>query len=156
MAREMFAHRLRKYLGAYLAVLGRVDAVVFTAGIGEHDWWTRERVCADLEPLGIVIDVSANRTTGQGPRSVAAAHSPIDVLVVPTDEEYAIAAQSWACAPIRAIRSIPARPCPKLCGARQDGRAGTGTTMTAPPGGFPTRARCGSRSSTITSWCATG
>ncbi len=95
MARQMFVHRLRKYTGAYLAVLGRTDALVFTAGIGEHDWWVREQVCADLAGLGIVLDDAANRSTAEGPRSVASAQSAVAILVVPTDEECAIATQSW-------------------------------------------------------------
>lgn len=95
LAREMFAHRLRKYLGAYLAVLGTVDAIVFTAGIGEHDAWVRERVCADLEVMGIAIDSVANWADESGERRISAPDSRIDVLVVPTDEEYAIATQSW-------------------------------------------------------------
>lgn len=98
LARDMFAHRLRKYVGAYLAVLGRVDAVVFTAGIGEHDAWVRERVCEDLEALGIVLDPERNRADTSGERRVSAADSPITVLVVPTDEEYSIATQSWGVA----------------------------------------------------------
>lgn len=95
LARDMFVHRLRKYLGAYLAVLGRVDAVVFTAGIGEHDAWVRERVCADLEPLGIRLDPAANREQTTGERPIHAAGSAVAVWVIPTDEEYAIASQSW-------------------------------------------------------------
>ncbi len=95
LAREMFAHRLRKYLGAYLAVLGRVDAVVFTAGIGEHDAWVRERVCSDLEALGIEIDHTANWAQVPGERSISVPGTRIDVMVVPTDEEHAIAEQSW-------------------------------------------------------------
>lgn len=95
MARQMFVHRLRKYTGAYLAVLGHTDALVFTAGIGEHDWWVREQVCADLAGLGIVLDPAANRSSADGPRSVAAVNSPVAILVIPTDEECAIATQSW-------------------------------------------------------------
>ncbi len=98
LAREMFAHRLRKYLGAYMAVLGRTDAVVFTAGIGEHDWWMRERACSDLEAFGIHLDVAKNRGPGAGPRVVSAPGSAVAVLVVPTDEEYAIASLSSKCA----------------------------------------------------------
>lgn len=94
LAREMFAHRLRKYLGAYLAVLGQVDAVVFTAGIGEHDWWTRERVCSDLEPLGIGLDVAANRAAH--PVMISRPGLPVSVVVIPTDEELAIAEQTTA------------------------------------------------------------
>ena len=86
------AHGVQYMLGAYLAVLGEVDAVVFTAGIGEHDWWTRERVCSDLEPLGIGIDVTANRAADPG--VISRRGTPVTVMVVPTDEERAIAEQT--------------------------------------------------------------
>jgi acetate kinase len=95
LAREMFAHRVRKYLGAYMATLGRTDAVVFTAGIGEHDSWTRQRVCEGLEPLGIRLDDTANTGPGTGSRVVSTRDSSVTVLVVRTDEEHAIAEQAW-------------------------------------------------------------
>lgn len=98
LARAMFVHRLRKYLGAYLAVLGRVDGVVFTAGIGEHDWWVREQVCADLEAMGIAVAPDLNRRADSGERLISEADSPVAVMVIPTDEELAIAGQAWGVA----------------------------------------------------------
>ncbi len=94
LARRVFAHRIRHYLGAYLAVLGGADAIVFTAGIGEHDAWTREAVCAGLARLGVVLDPAANSATGSDARVISAPDSPTTVFVIPTDEEWAIAAES--------------------------------------------------------------
>ncbi len=89
-------HRIKKYLGAYLAVLGRADAVVFTAGVGENDWWIRQQVCDGLQMFGIAIDRTANhdlRARGEI-RDITAAGAPVRVLVVPTDEEREIAQQA--------------------------------------------------------------
>ena len=95
-AREVFVHRVRKYLGAYLAVLGRADAVLFTGGIGENDDWIREHVCADLSGLGIAIDtgVNAGLRAGGRIRDITAEGSAVRVLVVPTNEEREIALQA--------------------------------------------------------------
>lgn len=87
-------HRLKKYIGAYLAELGRADAIVFTGGIGENDAEVRRRSCAGLERLGIVIDEAANAADGGGERYVSAADSPIKLLVVPTNEELQIARET--------------------------------------------------------------
>lgn len=91
LAREVMAHRLRKYLGAYSFVLGRVDAVVFTAGIGEHNAWVRSAVCRDLSGYGIDMDEEANENLGDGISRISTTNSPTVVLVIPTDEELAIA-----------------------------------------------------------------
>lgn len=96
LALEVMAHRLRKYLGAYSFVLGRVDAVIFTAGIGEHNAWVRSAVCRDLEGFGIQLDEVTNADLGSGIQQISLPDSPVTVLVVPTDEEYAIAQQSYA------------------------------------------------------------
>ncbi len=96
LARRVYVHRAKKYLGAYLAVLGRADAVVFTAGVGENDWWVRQEVCDGLQMFGIAID----RTTNQGLRAggtirdITAPGAPVRVLVVPTNEEREIALQA--------------------------------------------------------------
>ena len=100
-ALEMFCYRAKKYLGAYYAVLGRVDAVVFTAGIGEHDADVRARICSGLGRLGIEIDQAANEQTFTGPdaseRFISAAGAEVAVLVIPTDEELEIASVAFAC-----------------------------------------------------------
>ena len=91
LAIRLFCHRLRKYIGAYTAELGRVDALVFTGGIGENAAHIRRRTCDGLEPLGYVLDAEANAASADGPRDVAAARSPSRILVIPTDEEAMIA-----------------------------------------------------------------
>jgi acetate kinase len=91
LAYGVFVHRLRKYIGAYLAVLGRVDAISFTAGIGENDPAVRRDALAGLEGFGIVLDEGRNTSGADGARVISADDSPIAVLVVPTNEELAIA-----------------------------------------------------------------
>jgi len=93
----MVNHRLKKYIGAYVAVLGHVDAIVFTGGIGENDAWIRARACAGLNGFGIAVDPRRNAAGGSGVFAVQQQEAPVSVLVVPTDEEYEIAAQTMAC-----------------------------------------------------------
>jgi len=91
LAIEIFCYRLKKYIGAYTAVLGRVDALVFTGGIGENAAHVRERTCEGLGRLGYRLDIALNAADTRGPRDVAAAESPARILVIPTDEEAMIA-----------------------------------------------------------------
>ncbi len=91
LAFDMFIYRIQKYLGGYYAVLGRVDALVFTAGIGENDHLTRAAACKGLEHLGFKLDEAANAAPGQGTRLISAPDSPTAIYVVPTDEELEIA-----------------------------------------------------------------
>lgn len=94
LAYDVYIHRLRKYVGAYLAVLGRVDVIAFTAGVGENVPDVREDALAGLDGLGITVDPERNRS-GKGPRIISADGSRITVLVVPTNEELAIARAAW-------------------------------------------------------------
>ncbi len=94
LALEVYCHRVRKYLGAYLAVLGRTDAVAFTAGIGENDAVVRARTLTGLERLGIELDEQRNRERSRGARRISADGSPVAVFVVPTDEEFEMARQA--------------------------------------------------------------
>jgi acetate kinase len=91
LAYDVFIHRLRKYIGAYLAVLGHTDVVTFTAGVGENAAAVRRDAVAGMEEMGIVFDQARNLSTGNGARQISADDSPIAVLVIPTDEELAIA-----------------------------------------------------------------
>ena len=91
LAYSVFIHRLRKYIGAYLAVLGHTDVISFTAGIGENVPAVRRDAVAGLEELGIVLDEHRNLSGGKGARQISGDDSPIAVLVVPTNEELAIA-----------------------------------------------------------------
>jgi len=124
LALEIFAYRAKKYVGAYYAALGRLDALVFTAGIGENDADVRARICAGLERLGIRVDDGRNSAVCEaklgdgsdggpggdggsaegtaGPRArerfISPSGAEVAVLVIPTDEELEIARLALACA----------------------------------------------------------
>ena len=91
LAYDVFIHRLRKYIGAYLAVLGHTDVLSFTGGIGENDPSVRRDALAGMAALGIEVDERRNAGPASGTRRISADDSPIAVLVIPTDEELAIA-----------------------------------------------------------------
>ncbi len=91
LAYDVYIHRLRKYIGAYLAVLGNTDVVSFTAGVGENDAMVRRDALTGLAPLGIELDEHLNDSPARGARVISAENSPITVLVIPTNEELAIA-----------------------------------------------------------------
>ena len=93
-AYAVYCHRLRKYVGAYLAVLGGADLLTFTAGVGENVPRLREDCLAGLAPLGIEVDAARNRAESHGCRVVSTDASAVTVLVVPTNEELAIARQA--------------------------------------------------------------
>ncbi len=93
LAFEMFADRVRKYIGSYAATLGTLDAVVFTAGIGENGWELRELICDNMDALGIRIDREANRVKGVE-RIISAPDSSVKVMVIPTNEELMIARET--------------------------------------------------------------
>jgi acetate kinase len=93
LAFDVYCRRIREYVGAYLAVLGRVDAITFTAGVGENAPVVRAAALAGLEGLGIAIDPERNR---RADRIISPDGTPIAVCVVPTDEELEIATQSRA------------------------------------------------------------
>ena len=96
LAFDIYIHRLRKYIGAYYAVLGKVDAVAFTAGVGENAAPVREAAIAGLEELGLVVDPALNAARADGPRVISPAGARVAVAVVPTDEELEIATQTYA------------------------------------------------------------
>jgi acetate kinase len=96
LALELFCYRIKKYIGAYWAALGRLDAVVFTAGIGENAPLVRARSCAGLEPLGISVDPVKNQATIGKEADVGCDGSPIRLLVIPTDEERLIALDTYS------------------------------------------------------------
>jgi acetate kinase len=91
LAYDVYVHRIRKYLGAYLAILGKTDVITFTAGVGEHDVRVRRDALTGLAPLGIELDEHLNESPATGARLISAAKSPTTVLVIPTNEELAIA-----------------------------------------------------------------
>lgn len=94
LALDIYARRVKHYVGAYLALLGGANAIVFTAGVGENSSLLRARVCADLEWLGIELDPERNDSTERGARVISTMGSRVAILVVPTDEETEIASQA--------------------------------------------------------------
>jgi acetate kinase len=95
LALEMNAYRIKKYIGAYTSALNGLDAIIFTAGIGENSSVLRKMVCTDMEYLGIGLDDSKNELKSNGLREINSEVSKVKVLVVPTNEELEIAKQAF-------------------------------------------------------------
>ncbi|WP_338838830.1 acetate kinase [Flavobacterium ginsenosidimutans] len=93
LALQMNAYRIRKTIGAYVAALNGLDAIVFTAGIGENSSYMRNLICTDMNYFGIEIDKEKNQIRSKELREINSEKSIVKVLVVPTDEEYEIANQ---------------------------------------------------------------
>ena len=91
LAMDMYDYRIRKYIGAYAAALGGLDILVFTGGVGENQWQTREVVCADLEFMGLEFDVLKNKGLRSQEAIISLPESKVTVIVVPTEEEKMIA-----------------------------------------------------------------
>lgn len=91
LAYDVYIHRLRKYIGAYLAVIGSADVLTFTAGVGENDAAVRRDALSGLAAFGIELDEHLNDSPARGARRISPEGSPTTVLVIPTDEELAIA-----------------------------------------------------------------
>lgn len=96
LAFDVYCHRIKSYLGAYYALLGRVDAITFTAGVGEHAADIRAAACEGLERLGIVVDPERNHAPAFGERLISPDDADVAVWVIPTDEELEIATQTQA------------------------------------------------------------
>jgi len=94
-ALETFAYRIRRYIGAYVANLIKVDMIVFTGGIGQHGVKMRQRICSRLENLGIHINPSLNQQVGANAGIISQDYSPITILVIPTNEELQIALDTF-------------------------------------------------------------
>lgn len=97
LALQAFVHRARKYLGAYLAVLGGADAIIFGGGVGEHATEIRARICRDMEWCGITLDAEANRNATGTEAVISSVNSLIAVQVIPVNEELFIAQESLRC-----------------------------------------------------------
>lgn len=91
LALELYLHQLRRFIGAYTFALGRLDAIAFTAGVGENDDIVRARALEGLENFGIVLDPARNKVRGDAVHEISAEDSAVKVFVVPTNEELAIA-----------------------------------------------------------------
>lgn len=96
LALDVYAYRVKKYIGAYAAAMGGLDALVFTAGVGENDPDMRAAICEGLQFLGIGLDTEVNAATRGVEGDIGAAHAKVRVFVVPTDEEGLIARETWA------------------------------------------------------------
>lgn len=94
IALEIYAYRIKKYIGAYFAVLGELDGIIFTAGIGENAPYIRWLCCRGLEKLGIRVDEKRNDARGQGIREINTPAGAVQVLVIPTNEELKIAQET--------------------------------------------------------------
>ena len=94
LALDVYTYRIKKYIGAYYAVLGSLDAIVFTAGIGEHSPEIRKQSCAGLKNFGIIIDNNKNDSHENSIREISTGNSSVKVLVVPTNEELRIAQET--------------------------------------------------------------
>ncbi|SDO81927.1 acetate kinase [Nakamurella panacisegetis] len=113
VALDVYCHRIRKYIGAYLAVLGGVDVITFTAGVGENAADVRARIMTGLEGLGISVDPARNAVRSSEPRIISPDGAPVTVMVIPTDEELAIAraaAELVSLVAGTAVSAHPARP----------------------------------------------
>ncbi len=102
VAMQVYCYRIRKYIGAYTAALGSVDALVFTAGVGENSDVVRAAVLEGLAPMGYALDLDANRGLRGREADISAVDSRARVLVIPTDEELLIARDTYALAGHRA------------------------------------------------------
>ncbi|PFG18255.1 acetate kinase [Propionicimonas paludicola] len=96
LAMDVYLHRLVSYVGSYLAILGGVDALTFTAGVGENDALVRAGVVTRLQPLGFRLDEAANAVRSKEPRVISTPDSKVTILVVPTNEELAMARETKA------------------------------------------------------------
>ena len=91
LAMNMYNYRIKKYIGAYAAAMGGVDIIVFTAGVGENQWSTRQESCEGLEFLGVKIDKELNKGLRGVEKIISTADSKVTVCIIPTDEELMIA-----------------------------------------------------------------
>lgn len=94
LAISMFVYRVRKYIGAYIAAMNGIDAIVFTGGIGENNQPIREAVCLGLSGLGVDLDLEQNKKIRGVEGTISTPSSKIKVIVIPTDEEYMIASDT--------------------------------------------------------------
>lgn len=94
LAIHMYVYRIRKYIGAYAVAVGRLDAIIFTAGVGENSAFIREKVCADLDILGVKLDRDKNKNVTDKISEFQTSQSQVKLLVVPTNEELEIALQA--------------------------------------------------------------
>lgn len=96
LAFHMYAYRIKKYIGAYTAVLNGLDALIFTGGVGEHDELMRQSICSELEYLGVCLDKGKNQSGPAGQRDISREDAPVRIFVIAANEELEIARQCYA------------------------------------------------------------
>ncbi len=96
MALEVYNYRIKKYIGAYTAAMGGCDILVWTGGVGENQWTTRQIVCENMEYMGMKIDSAKNEGMRGEEMVISTPDSKVTIIVVPTDEEYMIASDTMA------------------------------------------------------------
>jgi acetate kinase len=94
LALKMYDYRIKKYIGAYAAAMGGVDILVFTGGVGENAWVTRENICADLEFMGIIFDRDKNKGVLSKEVIISSDKSKTTIVIIPTNEEFVIASDT--------------------------------------------------------------
>jgi acetate kinase len=97
LAVDIYCYRIRKYIGAFCAVLGEIDALIFTGGVGEHAPLIRQKIVEGLDRLGFAIDVAANLQNSEHDRDIGSPSKKSRILVIPAEEEREIAAQILNC-----------------------------------------------------------
>jgi acetate kinase len=95
LAIDVFCYRIRKYIGAYAAVLEPLDAIVFTGGIGENAVGLRKQICSGMSQLGVRLDPATNESALAREAQISATQSPVKVFVIPTNEQLAIANDTY-------------------------------------------------------------
>jgi acetate kinase len=96
LALKMYDYRVRKYIGSYAAAMGGVDLLIFTGGIGENAWETRENICRDFEFMGLEFDRKKNEGARGKELVISKESSRVTVMIVPTNEEFVIASDTRA------------------------------------------------------------
>ena len=94
LAIDVFAYKVKKYIGGYVAAMGGVDAIVFTAGLGENSPFMRDKICNGLEYLGTRIDPDLNKVRGKE-REISVRRARVKIFVIPTNEELVIARDTF-------------------------------------------------------------
>ena len=103
LAIDIFCYRIKKYIGAYTAVLGAVDAVVFTGGIGENAAKLRSKICSDMDQIGIELDPEANKEAATTEMRISTEESRVAAFVIPTNEQAAIANDTYQLIQVEAM-----------------------------------------------------
>lgn len=103
LALEMFAYRIKKYIGSYIAITGPIHALIFTAGVGENSKLVRKMVCEDLDHFGIEVNENLNLQYNGGTKDISSKRLPVKVLITPTDEELMIAKQTYVLVSTRTV-----------------------------------------------------